>query len=206
MQSCHYKFTRSSIHTVKALCSDCFPSHHNCATLPLSLLSSSRHVLSGCGEGRRRCWWEWTGGCMLQKLLKWQLSLYCFIRNLKIHKCTSIPHQSCLHSLQWLGFFKKKKQNLICIYVTFWCHSWTFIGITLLPSLHLVCPPRWPLQAAKLNESQLYHEQKMEHATFTEKSNTQSSTVKTYQIKSLKLLTSHLFSIVYMFIVWLMCC
>lgn len=33
MQSCHYAFTRGSNHTVKALCSDCLPSHHK---LPLS--------------------------------------------------------------------------------------------------------------------------------------------------------------------------
>lgn len=53
MQSCHYAFTCGSNHTVKALCSDCLPSHHK---LPLSRSPFCHRPVMLCpaAEARRK--------------------------------------------------------------------------------------------------------------------------------------------------------
>lgn len=101
------------------------------------------------------------------------LSSLLYFKNYKMHKCASVITQTCSN---WFFF----SFLLFWIYVTFWSHSWTFMWISFLPSLQLTSrpcwSPRWPLQGYKLSGSKLYHEQIMEHDTFSEKSNTHTVT------------------------------
>lgn len=152
----------------------------NCAALTCSLLSPSRQALSGCGgqtEGRRRRWWEWTGGCVLQKLPEWRLSLSSLLLFQKLQTM-------CIDSKPVLLTFPAV--IVFCLYFFFFWSA-SFFGLNpflnFYPTLSFaltavgvspVHPPRWPLQGYKLSESKLYREQIMEHGTFPEKSNTQS--------------------------------
>lgn len=109
----------------------------NCATLTRSLLSSSHLALSCCGgqtEGHRRCWWGWTGGCVLQKSLKWQLSfpgLYLFqkLQNgyMCIHSKLLLAHMHCSN---WIVH-----SFLVCI-----CSMLHFDRVLELLSESLFCP------------------------------------------------------------------
>lgn len=68
-------------------------------------------------------------------------------------------------------FFDLHLWSILMPFLTFhWHPSSTLTALGVSAQLM----PHWPLQGDKLSESKLHHEQKIEHATFTEKSNTHS--------------------------------
>lgn len=125
-------------------------------------------------DRRTRCWWEWTG--LLQKLLRWQLSLSCPLFSQKLQ--TTQMHIQCsppyIPGSDWFFFL------ILLFWSASMVHSDAILDLSLESLFCTYCTvsalwmPRWPLQGDKLSESKLHHEQKIEHATFSEKSNTNS--------------------------------